>query len=69
MVVVPLFLLLVINLHRNTVAGSKGFTKLLEHPVLTFFVSLGFSEVGQGVQGFAGGWGYGGFAAIPAADG
>jgi hypothetical protein len=37
---VPLFLLLVINLHRNTLAGSKGFTKLLEHPVLTFLVSV-----------------------------
>ena len=46
---VPLFLLLVINLHRNTVAGSKGFTKLLEHPVLTFLVSLGV--LGGGGQG------------------
>jgi hypothetical protein len=36
---VPLFTLLVVRIHRNTLQGAKGFTALLGHPLLTYLVS------------------------------
>lgn len=32
---VPLFTLLIMRLHRQTIQGSKGFAGFLSHPVLT----------------------------------
>lgn len=36
---VPLFTLLVVRIHRNTLQGAKGFTAMLGHPLLTYLVS------------------------------
>lgn len=36
---VPLFTLLVVRLHRNTLAGSPGLTGVLNLPLLTYLVS------------------------------
>jgi hypothetical protein len=36
---VPLFTLLVVRIHRNTLQGAKGFTGMLGHPLLTYLVS------------------------------
>jgi peptidoglycan/LPS O-acetylase OafA/YrhL len=38
----PLFTLLVVRLHRNTLAGAKGLTKLLAHPLLTYLGTISF---------------------------
>lgn len=35
---VPLFTLLVVRLHRNTLAGSPGLTGVLSQPLLTYLV-------------------------------
>jgi hypothetical protein len=37
---VPLFTLLIVRLHRNTLAGSPGLTGVLNQPLLTYLVSL-----------------------------
>lgn len=37
---VPLFTVLLVNLHRNTLAGPKGFTALLSQPFLVYLVSF-----------------------------
>jgi hypothetical protein len=36
---VPLFTLLIVRLHRNTLAGSPGLTGVLNLPLLTYLVS------------------------------
>jgi hypothetical protein len=38
---VPLFTLLVVRIHRNTLQGAKGFTAMLGHPLLTYLVRGG----------------------------
>lgn len=35
---VPLFTLLIVRLHRNTLAGSPGLTGVLSQPLLTYLV-------------------------------
>jgi hypothetical protein len=35
---VPLFTLLIVRLHRNTLAGSPGLTGVLNLPLLTYLV-------------------------------
>eukprot|EP00775_Hariotina_reticulata_P010853 gene10853-11007_t len=39
---VPLFTVLLVNLHRNTLAGPKGFTALLSQPLLVYLGTLSF---------------------------
>lgn len=39
---VPLFTLLIMRLHRQTIQGSKGFAGFLSHPVLTYLGTLSF---------------------------
>ena len=39
---VPLFIALVQALHRNTLAGARGLTALLGHPVLTYLGAISF---------------------------
>lgn len=39
---IPLFLLLLVRLHRNTLAGARGFTALLAHPALTYLGAISF---------------------------
>jgi hypothetical protein len=36
---VPLFIMLVMTLHRQTLAGTKGLASLLGHPFLVYLVS------------------------------
>lgn len=38
----PLFTLLVMNIHRNTLAGPKGLTALLGTKVLTYLGAISF---------------------------
>ncbi|GAB4823535.1 hypothetical protein N2152v2_010581 [Parachlorella kessleri] len=38
----PLFTLLIVRLHRNTLAGAKGLTGLLGHPLLTYLGTISF---------------------------
>ena len=38
----PLFITLVMRLHRNTLAGAKGLTALLGHPLLTYLGTISF---------------------------
>jgi hypothetical protein len=52
---VPLFTLLLVRLHRNTLAGSPGLTGVLNLPLLTYLVRDPWGDRGQGVvQGDAG---------------
>jgi hypothetical protein len=37
---VPLFTLLIVRLHRNTLAGSPGLTGVLNQPLFTYLVRL-----------------------------
>ena len=39
---IPLFLVLLTRLHRNTLAGAKGLTALLAHPLLTYLGAISF---------------------------
>lgn len=39
---VPLFTLLVVRIHRNTLQGAKGFTAMLGHPLLTYLGTISF---------------------------
>jgi len=39
---IPLFLLLLTRLHRNTLAGAKGLTQLLAHPALCYLGTISF---------------------------
>lgn len=45
---VPLFTLLIVRLHRNTLAGSPGLTGVINLPLLTYLVS---ERVRVGVRG------------------
>lgn len=37
---VPLFTLLIVRLHRNTLAGSPGLTGVLNQPLFTYLVRI-----------------------------
>ena len=39
---IPLFLLLLVRLHRNTLAGARGLTAVLAHPALTYLGAISF---------------------------